>query len=209
MRKQNREDEESQTMIARDAPSDAIATMYQRRNIRTYLDTMVARDTIMILLKAAMAAPTAVNCQAWEFIVIDNGDKLSNMKKECIFARYNAPVAIIVCGNMAFTLRGPLWIQDCSAATENMLIAATSVGLGSLWIGIYPVQYRVRVIQKIFKIPEHVIPFGLVYLGYPAEEGSPRTSYDERRIYWQEYAPQRKHHSQDTFEKDVTGFRSP
>jgi nitroreductase len=192
------ENKNSQTSIISDDPPDIIKTIYKRRSVRTYLDRVVAKETIITLLKAAMAAPTAVNCQPWEFIVVDDGDKLAKIKVECIFARYNAPLCIVVCGNMKLTLKGQdhdLWIQDCSAATENILIAATSLGLGSVWIGIYPVSNRIQLIQKIFKMPEHVIPLSLVYLGYPAEEPEPRTRYNEKRIYWQEYELQRKHRS--------------
>lgn len=184
---------------------NAIETIYKRRSIRNYLDKQVDRDLIITLLKAATAAPTAVNCQPWEFIVIDDSEKISLLKEELKFARYNAPVAIIVCGNMELTLKGPdhdLWIQDCSAAIENILIAATSIGLGSIWIGIYPVQNRIKLLKKIFNIPDHVIPLSIVYIGYSAEEKEARTRYNEKRVYWQEYDPKRKHRTKD---KPVTG----
>ncbi len=143
-----------------------------------------------------MAAPTAVNCQPWEFFVVNDAEKLESVRENCVFARYNAPFAIVVCGNMKLALKGSdhdLWIQDCSATIENILIAATSLELGSVWIGIYPVESRVRVIKRIFNIPEHVIPLSLVYVGYPAEEKASRTRYNEKRVYWQEYDPKRKH----------------
>ncbi|MBC8059485.1 MAG: nitroreductase family protein [Clostridiaceae bacterium] len=179
---------------------DVIDIIYKRRSIRDYLDKQVDRDIIITLLKAATAAPTAVNCQPWEFIVIDEEDKLSELKEELIFARYNAPVAIVVCGNMELTLKGKdhdLWIQDCSAAIENILIAATSLGLGSVWIGIYPVENRVKLLKNILNIPEHVIPLSIVYIGYPAQQREPRTRYNEKRVYWQEYEPKRKHRTKD------------
>ncbi len=177
-----------------------IDTIYQRRSIRKYLERPVEDDTIITLLKAATAAPTAVNCQPWEFIVVTDIIKLNRIKEECQSARYNAPVAIVVCGNMKLTLKGAdheMWVQDCSAAIENMLIAATGLGLGSVWIGIYPVSNRVKFIKEVFNIPEHVIPLSIVYIGYPAEEKEPRTRFDEKRVYWQEYEPQRKHRSKD------------
>jgi nitroreductase len=179
---------------------EALTAIYSRRSTRNYLGKEVDRDTIITLLKAATAAPTAANYQPWEFIVVDEYDKLVELKKEIVFARYNAPVAIVVCGNMKLALKGPdrdMWIQDCSAAIENILIAATSLGLGSVWIGIYPVENRVRTLKKIFNIQEDVIPLSIVYIGYPAEVIEPRTQYNEKRVYWQEYEPKRKHRVKD------------
>ncbi|MBU5313861.1 nitroreductase family protein [Tissierella carlieri] len=114
---------------------EVIETIYKRRSIRHYLDKKVEKDMIITLLKAATAAPTAANCQPWEFIVVDDDEKLSELRDKLIFARYNAPVAIVVCGNMKLAFKGPsqeMWVQDCSAAIENILIAATSMGLGSV-----------------------------------------------------------------------------
>ncbi|GLC31192.1 nitroreductase family protein [Clostridium omnivorum] len=179
---------------------DAIEAIYERRSIRKYLDKEVERDNIMTLLKAAAAAPTAANCQPWEFIVIDDAEKLSEMKEKFTFARYNAPVAIVVCGNMKLAFKGPgqeMWVQDCSAAIENILIAAASIGLGSVWIGVYPIESNVKAVKKILNIPEHVVPLGIVYVGYPAEEKEARTRLNEKRVYWQEYEPSRKHRSKD------------
>lgn len=179
---------------------DTIETIYKRRSIRNYLDKKVEKDTIMTLLKAAAAAPTASNCQPWEFIVVDNAEKLLEMKDKLKFSRYNAPAAIVVCGNMKLAFKGPgkeMWVQDCSAAIENILIAATSIGLGSVWIGVYPIESNIKPVKKIFNIPEHVTPLGIVYIGYSAEEKEMRTRLDEKRVYWQEYEPSRKHRTKD------------
>lgn len=179
---------------------DVIETIYKRRSIRNYLDKKVERDTIMTLLKAATAAPTAANCQPWEFVVIDDDEKLSELRDKFIFARYNAPAAIVVCGNMKLAFKGQgqeMWVQDCSAAIENILIAATSLELGSVWIGVYPIESNIKPVKKILNIPEHVTPLGIIYVGYPAEEKKARARLDEKRIYWQEYEPSRKHRTKD------------
>lgn len=155
---------------------------------------------LITLLKAAAAAPTAANCQPWEFIVIDEAEKLSELKDKLIFARYNAPAAIVVCGNMKLAFKGPsqeMWVQDCSAAIENILIAATSIGLGTVWIGIYPIPSNIKPLRDILNIPDYVVPLGIVYVGYPAEEKEVRIRFDEKRVYWQEYEPKRKHKSKD------------
>ena len=179
---------------------EAIETIFKRRSVRNYLDKEVDKDIIITLLKAATAAPTAINCQPWEFIVVDDSEKLSQLKKEMMFARYNAPVAIIVCGNMDLARKGieqEFWILECSASIENILIAATSLNLGSVWIGIYPIENRIKLLKKVFNIPEYVIPLSIVYIGYPAEEKEPRARYDEKRVYWQEYDPKRKHRTKN------------
>jgi nitroreductase len=179
---------------------DVIETIYKRRSIRNYLDKQVDKVMIITLLKAATAAPTAANCQPWEFIVIDEAEKLSELKDKLIFARYNAPVAIVVCGNMKLSFKGPnqeMWVQDCSAAIENILIAATSIGLGSVWIGIYPLESNIKALKKILNMPEYVTPLGIVYVGYSAEEKEGRTRFNEKRVYWQEYEPSRKHKTKD------------
>ena len=179
---------------------DALETILKRRSIRKYSDKEVDRDTIITLLKAATAAPTAANCQPWEFIAIDDADKISRLREKLVFARYNAPVAIVVCGNMKLSHKGPsreMWVQDCSAAIENILIAATALGLGSLWIGIYPLEANIKVLRDTLNIPEYVVPLGIVYLGYPDEEKEARTRFDEKRVYWQEYEPKRKHKSKN------------
>ena len=179
---------------------NVIDIICKRRSIRKYADTPVEQEKIVTLLKAAMAAPTAANCQPWEFIVVSDADKLARVREKCIFARYKAPLAIVVCGNMNLAFKGPerdLWIQDCSAATENILLAATSLGLGTVWIGIHPGESKIKAIKGIFNMPDHVIPLSLVYVGYPAEEKASRTRYNEKRIYWQEYDPKRKHRAKD------------
>jgi nitroreductase len=86
-----------------------------------------------------------------------------------------------------------IWTQDCSAAIENMLIAAVELGLGSVWIGLYPELNKCKPVCKVLNIPDYVIPMSVVYFGYPNEQKEPKTQYNEKRIYWQEYEPARKH----------------
>lgn len=179
---------------------EALEAIFKRRSIRNYLDRPVERDKIMTLLKAATSAPTAANCQPWEFIVIDVPEKLNELKDTLVFAKYNAPVAIVVCGNMDLAFKGPgkeMWVQDCSAALQNILIASTSLGLGSVWIGVYPIESNIKPVKKVLNMPEHVEPLGIVLLGYPAEEKEARHRLDEKRVYWQSYAPERKHRTKD------------
>lgn len=179
---------------------EVLEAIFGRRSIRAYAQQPVPPEIIITLLKAAMAAPTAANCQPWEFIVTGDLNQLAKIREKFVFARYDAPAAIVVCGNMKLALKGPdhdMWIQDCSAATENMLIAAAGLGLGAVWIGVHPIESRIRALRSLFNIPEHVVPLCVVYVGYPAEEKDPRTRYNSERIYWDAYDPQRKHRSKN------------
>lgn len=168
----------------------SVEAIFRRRSIRRYLDKSVEPEKLELLLKAAMAAPSAMNCRPWEFIVVTAPKKLERFRKRLIFGNRNAPVAIVVCGNPRLS-KNPaarlFWVQDCSAAVENMLVAATALGLGTVWIGVYPVTEFMRTVRQVVGIPSHVIPLCLVYVGYPAEEKPPRTQYDARRVHWQEY----------------------
>lgn len=170
--------------------------IYQRRSIRSYLDKEVDKEDLILLLKAAMAAPTTANNQPWEFVVVNDKGMMDNLRKSLFFGPYNAPAAIVVCGNMDFAFSEPsrdYWIQDCSAATENILLAAAGLGLGTVWIGLHPLPSKIKPVRKILNIPEYVIPLGVVYVGYAAEIKEPRTQYNEKVVYWQKYDKARKH----------------
>jgi len=167
-----------------------IETIFLRRSIRKYTDQPVEPETLDLLLQAAMAAPSAMNCRPWEFLVVTNPEKLMQFRKRLVFGNRNAPAAIVVCGNPRLSTNPAarlFWPQDCSLAAQNILIAATSLGLGTVWIGVHPVSEFVRVVRKITGLPRHVTPLALIYVGYPAEEKSSRTQYDAARVHWQEY----------------------
>jgi len=166
-----------------------------RRSIRDYLPQPVETEKITRLLEVAMSAPTAANSQPWEFVVVTAADLMQKLREKLVFARYNAPAAIVVCGNLKMAYNSAAkhyWVQDCSAAIENMLVAAPALGLGSVWIGVYPLPAVVRVVSEILNLPEEVIPLGMVYVGYPNERKPPRTQYEERRVYWQQYQPRKQ-----------------
>ena len=169
---------------------DILEIIFSRRSIRNYQERKVERETLVRLLQAGMAAPTAANAQPWEFVVVDEPEGLESLRACLPFGRYNNPAAIVVCGNpeIANNSVGKMyWVQDCSAATENILIAAAGMGLGSVWIGIFPLESRVEAVRKALNIPGGVTPLGAVYIGYPAEQKEARTQYDEHRVHWQIY----------------------
>lgn len=157
----------------------------ERRSIRKYTNEPVPEDDIKDLLKAAMAAPSAGNGQPWEFIVVKDRQLLMDITKAHPYAAMlaEAPLAIIVCGNPKQDRYEDYWVQDCSAATENILIAAQDKGLGTVWLGVYPKEERVAGIRKIFRIPEHIMPLNVIAIGHPAEKKEPSGRYDENRVH--------------------------
>lgn len=175
--------------------SDPIQSIKNRRSIRSYTDQPVEQEKLVLLLEAAMAAPNACNSLPWEFVVITEPETLAKLRTHLLFARYNAPAAIVVCGNPGIA-NSPaakhFWVQDCSAATENILLAAGMLGLGAVWIGVYPLPSVIRPVSQIVNLPETVIPLCVVYVGYPAEQKAHRTQYDEHRVHWQIYQPRKK-----------------
>jgi nitroreductase len=170
--------------------NSTIDTIFRRRSIRKFTDQSVGPEVLDLLLKAAMAAPTAMNCQPWEFVVVTDPDRLALFRKRLIFGNRNAPAAIIVCGNPSLSNNPAarlFWIQDCSAAAENILIAAVSLGLGTVWVGVHPVGEFVRIVREIAGLPKNVTPLGLLYVGHPAEEKPARSQYEGKRVHWQKY----------------------
>ena len=166
-----------------------------RRSIRQYTAEALDEETLTLLLQAAMAAPTACNSQPWEFVVVTQKEVLEQIRAKLFFAGYNAPAAIVICGNVSIANNSAArdhWVQDCSAATENILIAAAGMGLGAVWIGIYPYPSKIKPLAEILRIPDHVVPLSMVYVGHPAEVKEPRTQYDERRVYWQTYETRKR-----------------
>jgi nitroreductase len=172
-----------------------LETIFCRRSIRKYTDQPVEPEKLDLLLKAAMAAPSAMNCRPCEFVIITDPGILAQFRKRLIFGNRNAPAAIVVCGNPSLSSNPAarlFWVQDCSAAAENILIAAVSLGLGTVWVGVHPVAQFVRAVQEIISLPRHVTPLGLLYIGYPLEEKPARTQYNERKVHWQTYKQKKR-----------------
>ncbi len=170
--------------------------IYKRRSVRSFTGDPLDTALIRKLLEAAMAAPNACNSQPWEFIVVTDPEMLEKTRATLRFARYNAPCAIVVCGNPDIANNSAAkqyWVQDCSAAMENLLIAAAGLDLGAVWIGVYPLPSVIKPVRELFNIPEHVFPLGVAMVGHPAEGAvpAPRTQYNEHRVYWQMYEPRK------------------
>ncbi len=162
----------------------------QRRSVRKFRDEPVHPEAILLLLQAAMAAPTACNGQPWEFVVVTEDETLTRLRENLRMGDYAAPVVIAVCGNPELASSSAskrFWVQDCSAAMENLLLTAAGLELGAVWVGVHPLRSLERRVAEILALPEGVTPLGLAYVGHPAEAPEPRTQYDGDRIHWETY----------------------
>ena len=167
--------------------------LFKRRSIRVYdAGRPVEQEKITTMLEAAMAAPSACNLQPWEFIVLQNPEGIKQLK-ECIGEHngryYNAPAAFVVCANTSYIPWKSNGEMDTSAAIENMMLAATVLGLGTVWIG----DIDRDAIRDLLDIPEHVAVNSVVLFGYPAEEKASRTQYTGEAVYFDKYDPRREH----------------
>lgn len=170
-----------------DSSNAALECIMTRTSVRQYQDRPVGRDTVEILLRAAMAAPTAVNKQPWAFVVVDDRAVLDSLTAYLPYARMlaHAPLAIVTCGDLSKAIEGEareMWVQDVSAATENLLLAAHAVGLGAVWTGVYPIEERVEGVRKALALPDNLVPLAVVPVGYPAGESTPKDKWDESKV---------------------------
>lgn len=164
---------------AQDAVIDCIMT---RASVREYQDRPVEKDKVEKMLRAGMAAPTAMNRQPWHFVVVDDRTLLDSLATANPYAGMaaKAPLAIVVCGDMTKAIEGNgrnFWIQDASAATENILLAAHAMGLGAVWTGTYPAEERCEAVRRILRLPDSLIPLNTLVVGYPAGETQPKDKW--------------------------------
>lgn len=162
----------------------------KRRSIREYQNKEVSSELLEKLLRAAMAAPSARNSKPWEFVVVTEKATLDKLRANLQYGNHNAPAAIAVLGNLKIASSESstrFWVQDCSAAVENILIAAAGLGLGTVWIGSYPKEDVMKIEREILGIPPDLFVLALIYVGYPAEEVPPRTQYEAGRVHWEKY----------------------
>ena len=164
---------------------DAMEAILTRRSVRKYIKKPLSDQVIKEFLEAAMSAPSAGNEQPWHFIIIDAPQILSKVTTFHNHAQMlkDASIAILVCSDMHLDKHNGMWIQDCSAATENILIAIRAKGLGAVWLGIFPRDERIKGMKQLLNIPDHVMPFSLISIGYPAEKQDRVNRYNTSRIH--------------------------
>lgn len=169
---------------------DAVEAILTRRSIRKYSQKAVPEAVIRELLEAAMSAPSAGNQQPWQFMVINDRKTLDEIPRFHPFSQplREASVAIVVCGDMKRENFKGYWVQDCSAATENILIAARAKGLGTVWLSVYPMDDRVKGMRKLLGLPETIVPLSIIPVGYPAEEKPRANRYDNSRVHYNRWS---------------------
>ncbi len=161
--------------------------LLKRRSVRKFTQEPVSGEMIEELLHAAMSGPSACNKKPWEFYVITNKEILKQLKSATLFTKFDAKLVISVCGNLSKALpmkAKEYWIQDCSAATENILLRATDLGLGAVWCGIHPQKRAEERVRKILGMKDNIVPLNLIFLGHPAQEPEARDQYDPDRIHY-------------------------
>lgn len=161
---------------------ELIQTIFARRSIRKYTTEPVSEKDVETLLEAAMAAPSASNIRPYHFVVVTDREMLDVLAEVHPHGKmlFEATLCVAVCG---VPDESRYWVQDCSAATENLLLAATALGLGAVWLGVHPRPERVAPVREVLTIPESVVPLNLISIGHPAEEKESRTQYDEGRVH--------------------------
>lgn len=173
---------------------DTLDAIYARRSIRRYEERPVEPEKLTELARLAMAAPSAMNRCPWEIVLVDDPGELAALRAILPFGKFAAPAAVIVCGNMKRGIPAAgreFWVQDCAAAMENLLLGATALGLGSVWLGVWPLRSVAEKLSAHFGIPPSVIPLGVAYIGYPAEEKEPRTQYRPEWVHVNRMGPAR------------------
>jgi len=160
-------------------------TIFARRSIRKFASEPVSEDIVRDLLRAAMAAPSAGNEQPWHFVVLTDRALLDQVPSVHPYSKMvrEAPAAVLVCGDLNLAKHGEMWVQDCAAATQNLLLAAQAKGLGSVWLGVYPRGDRVAGLRRLCNLPSHIMPFALLPIGHPAEHKPPHGEYDDTRVH--------------------------
>ena len=193
---QGNEGENSTGTEGQDKGQAAIENIMSRTSIRKYKDQPVEQEKIDIMLKAAMAAPTAVNLQPWHFIVITDKETIGLLSGK---QPTNAPLLIAVCGDTDKTttpdgkMKLPdFWVEDVSAATENLLLAAHALGLGAVWTGVYPAMERVSEVANVLNCPQNIVPVVVVRVGYPDESPAPKDKFNEENISYDKFGGKKK-----------------
>ncbi|MEE4197025.1 MAG: nitroreductase family protein [Bacteroidales bacterium] len=165
---------------------EIIQGILTRRSIRKYDGREVSKAQIHELLKAGMYAPSARNQQPWHFLMIDDREMLNKISEIHPYAQMlqQAKWAIIVCGDEQLELSRGYWVVDCSAATQNILLAAHGLGLGAVWLGLHPRKERKDAIRDLLNLPRHIHPLSLIAVGYPAEQKELPERFKRERIHY-------------------------
>lgn len=180
----------SQNQSSIEPKQTVMENILSRKSVRSYTDRPVSREQLDTLVRAAMAAPTGRDMRPWRFVIINERETLKALSDSLPFAKMlpEAQAAIVVCGDMSVTDQegnpSRNWPFDCSAATENLLLMAESMGLGAVWTGVYPYEERIKVVKNALNLPENIVPFNLIPVGYPKGAPQPKDKFDQSNIHY-------------------------
>ncbi len=164
---------------------EVLEAIFSRRSIRNFLDQPIEQEKIELLLRAGMQAPSAHNKQPWHFLIINERSLLNQIADFHPYAKmlYQAPLAIAVCGDLGLESNDRYLALNCAAATENILLAAHGLGLGAVWVAVYPREERIKKIKLLLELPLHIIPISLVAVGYPRQTVEAVNRYDPEKVH--------------------------
>lgn len=168
---------------------DVLDAIFTRRSIRKFTGEPVLDNDIETVLRAGFHAPSAHNYQPWDFIIIKDKNKFESIAKVHTYAKMlpQAEVCIIVCGDKNKQTMTGFLIEDCSAAIENMLLAAHGIGLGAVWCGLYPVTHLTKEVKKLCSLPDYIIPVGMIVIGHKGEEKKKKDKYDVAKLHYEKW----------------------
>lgn len=164
-----------------------------RKSVRSYTSEPVSREQLDTLLRAAMAAPTGKDMRPWKFVVVNDPAAMKALAEQLPYAKMlgEAQAAIAVCGDLSVVDKegkpSTNWTFDCSAATENLLLAAESMELGAVWTSVYPYEERMSAVKKALQLPDHIVPLNLIPIGHPKGETQPKDKYDANNIHYNQW----------------------
>ena len=182
----------TESMQSENKQDAALETILTRVSVRQFTGEKISDEQIDLLLRAAMAAPSAINKQPWAFIVVTDEELIARLGEALPYSRCsNHPAcAFIPCGDLSKAIEGEMaafWINDVSAATENLLLAAHAMGLGAVWTGLHPDMNRAAMVQQMLGLPEHIIPLCVVPVGVPAEQPAVKDKYKPENIHFNKW----------------------
>jgi nitroreductase len=175
--------------IDRSGIPDALTVIHSRKSVRKYLNKPVSREQLEVLLRAGMAAPTAGDKRPWSFVVVTERAMLDTLSFSSRGTRMltGAAAAIVVCGDKDAGFKSEVWVHDCSAASENILLAAEAIGLGAVWTGIYLNPEPTAYVKRVLGLPESVYALNIISIGYPTGEEKPKDKWDPNKIHWNKW----------------------
>lgn len=165
---------------------ETLQAIQTRKSVRDFLDTPIEEEKIELLMKAAMAAPSAMNSQPWEFVIVESEEKKDAVRKAMPFGKYKSAIIVLPCVRETSTIpvQHDLAYCDLGAASENILLAAHDLGLGAVWCAVYPNKLLMKAIKKAADLPAGLTPFSALYIGYPGtnDKSKVKDKYDVKRV---------------------------